>query len=274
MTQNTLSEIILYPVKSLAGISVSQWPVIKTGLLYDRKWMLVDSEGQFLSQRKLPRMALIKTALTDKYLILSADGREDLLIPLHQTDGEIIRSTVWENTDDALHVSKAADQWLNQFLHTDCYLVYQPDEAIRPVDPDYGIATDSVAFSDGFPFLVVSENSLATLNQDMQLNLTMARFRPNLVISGCEGYAEDHWREITIGSIDFRLPKPCSRCSVPAIDPETAETGKEPLRTLNRTRKWQNKVYFGQNAIHNQSGILAVGDSVLVKVIGDKQPPI
>ena len=108
----------------------------------------------------------------------------------------------------------------------------------------------------------------------MQLNLSMARFRPNLVISGCEGYAEDHWREITIGSIDFRLPKPCSRCAVPAIDPETAETGKEPLRTLNRTRKWQNKVYFGQNAIHDQSGILAVGDSVLVKVVGDKQPPI
>jgi len=274
MTQNTLSEIILYPVKSLAGISVSQWPVIKTGLLYDRKWMLVDSEGQFLSQRKLPRMALIRTALTDEHLILSADGMEDLLIPLHQTDGEIIRSTVWENTDDALHVSKAADQWLTQFLNRDCYLVYQPDEAIRHVDPDYGVATDSVAFSDGFPFLVVSENSLVKLNQDMQLNLTMARFRPNLVISGCEGYAEDHWREITIGSIDFRLPKPCSRCSVPAIDPETAVTGKEPLSTLNRTRKWQNKVYFGQNAIHDQSGILAVGDSVLVKVIGDKQPPL
>ena len=274
MTQNTLSEIILYPIKSLAGISVSQWPVIKTGLLYDRKWMLVDGEGQFLSQRKLPRMALIKTALTDEYLILSADGMEDLLIPLHQTDGEIIRSTVWENTDDALHVSKAADQWLTQFLNTECRLVYQPEEAIRPVDPDYGIATDSVAFSDGFPFLVVSENSLVKLNQDMQLNLSMARFRPNLVISGCEGYAEDHWREITIGSIDFRLPKPCSRCAVPAIDPETAETGKEPLRTLNRTRKWQNKVYFGQNAIHDQSGILAVGDSVLVKVVGDKQTPI
>ena len=274
MTQHILSEIIIYPVKSLAGISVTQWPVTKTGLLYDRKWMLVDGEGQFLSQRKLPRMALIKTALTDEHLILSADGMDDLQIPLNQTDGEIIRSTVWENTDNALHVSKTADQWLNQFLNTECYLVYQSDEAIRPVDPDYGIATDSVAFSDGFPFLVVSENSLVALNQAMQLNLTMARFRPNLVISGCEGYAEDYWREITIGSIDFRLPKPCSRCSVPTIDPETAETGKEPLRTLNLTRKWQNKVYFGQNAIHNQTGILTVGDNVLVKVVGDKQPPI
>ena len=274
MTQNTLSEIILYPVKSLSGISVSQWPVIKTGLLYDRKWMLVDGEGQFLSQRKLPRMALIKTALTDEHLILSADGMEDLLIPLTQTDGEIVRSTVWENTDNALHVSKAADQWLTQFLNTECRLVYQPDDAIRPVDPDYGIATDSVAFSDGFPFLVISENSLVALNQAMQLNLTMARFRPNLVVSGCVGYAEDHWREITIGSIDFRLPKPCSRCAVPTIDPETAITGKEPLSTLNRTRKWQNKVYFGQNAIHNQSGTLTVRDSVQIKVVGEKQPPL
>jgi uncharacterized protein YcbX len=145
---------------------------------------------------------------------------------------------------------------------------------IRPVDPDYGRDTDTVAFSDGFPFLIISENSLVLLNRDMQLNLPMTRFRPNLVISGCPGYAEDSWREISIGAIAFRLPKPCSRCSVPNIDPDTAKTGKEPLATLNRIRKWQNKVYFGQNALHNQCGTLAVGDTVLVKVVGAKQPPI
>ena len=102
----------------------------------------------------------------------------------------------------------------------------------------------------------------------------MARFRPNLVISGCSEYAEDSWREISIGSIDFRLPKPCSRCAIPTIDPDTAQSGKEPLRTLNRIRKWQNNVYFGQNALHNQCGLLTVGDTVLVKATGAKQPPI
>ncbi|MEI6068359.1 MAG: MOSC N-terminal beta barrel domain-containing protein [Methylococcaceae bacterium] len=274
MTHSTLSAITLYPVKSLAGISVTYWPVIKTGLLYDRKWMVIDEAAQFLSQRKLPKMALIKTALTDSHLILSAPDMENLSLPLTPTGGDIINSTIWHDQCNARSVSREADQWLSQFLKQDCRLVYQPDEMIRPVDPRYANQTDTVGFSDGFPFLIISENSLASLNQAMQLNLPMTRFRPNLVISGCPGYAEDSWREISIGDIDFRLPKPCSRCSVPTIDPETAQTGKEPLTTLNRTRKWENKVYFGQNALHNQCGTLRVGDAVQVKVTGAKQPPL
>ncbi len=274
MTHYTLNAITLYPVKSLAGISVSRWPVTKTGLQYDRKWMVIDQDRQFLSQRKLPHMALIKTALTDSHLILSAPGMENLLLALAPVDGEIIDSTIWHDQCDARRVSAEADQWLSHFLKQDCRLVYQPDEMIRPVDPDYGRATDNVAFSDGFPFLIISENSLVSLNRDMQLNLPMTRFRPNLVISGCSAYAEDSWREISIGGIDFRLPKPCSRCAVPTIDPDTAQSGKEPLTTLSRIRKWQNKVYFGQNALHNQCGLLTVGDTVQVNVTGAKQPPI
>jgi uncharacterized protein YcbX len=274
MTHSTLSAITLYPVKSLAGISVTRWPVTKTGLQYDRKWMLVDNAGQFLSQRKLPRMALIKTALTDSHLILSASGMEDLPLPLTPADGETIISTIWNDQCEASSVSLEADQWLSSFLNQNCRLVYQPEEMIRQVDPDYGRHTDNVAFSDGFPFLIISENSLVSLNREMQLNLPMTRFRPNLVISGCPGYAEDNWREISIGNIDFRLPKPCSRCAIPTIDPETALAGKEPLSTLNRIRKWQNNVYFGQNALHNQCGTLTVGDAVQVKVTGAKQPPI
>ncbi|MDD5461946.1 MAG: MOSC domain-containing protein [Methylococcales bacterium] len=274
MIHSTLSAIYLYPVKSLAGICVTSWPVTKTGLQYDRKWMLIDNDGQFLSQRKLPGMALIKTALTECHLILSATGMENLSLSLTPVDGDIINSTIWQDQCNARSVSQEADQWLSHFLNLDCRLVYQPDEMIRQVDPDYGCDTDNVAFSDGFPFLIISENSLDSLNREMQLNLPMTRFRPNLVIAGCPAYAEDSWREISIGAINFRLPKPCSRCSIPTIDPETAQTGKEPLRTLNRIRKWQNNVYFGQNALHNQCGILTVGDAVQVKVTGAKQPPI
>lgn len=273
-TTGTLSAIILYPVKSLAGINVNSWPVIETGLQYDRKWMVIDNEGQFLSQRQLPSMALIKTALTDSQLILSAQGMGNLPLPLNPADSDTIISTVWRDQCPARHISPEADQWLSDFLQQDCRLVYHPDDIVRPVDPDYGYETDQVAFSDGFPFLIISENSLVSLNHDMQLNLPMTRFRPNLVISDCPAYAEDGWREISIGSIDFRLPKPCSRCSVPTIDPETAQTGKEPLSTLNRIRKWQNKVYFGQNALHNRNGTLTVGDAVQVKRSGEKQPPI
>ncbi len=274
MTNFILSEIIVYPVKSLAGISVNSWPVTEKGLQHDRKWMLIDSNRQFLSQRTLPIMALIKTALTDKNLILSAPGMESLSLALAPVDGEIISSTIWHDRCDARSVSTQTDLWLSDFLKQECRLVYQPDEAIRPVDPHYAQPGDKVAFADGFPFLIISENSLTALNQDMHLNLPMIRFRPNLVISGCPAYAEDSWREIGIGAIDFRLPKPCSRCSVPTIDPETAQTGKEPLTTLNRTRKWQNKVYFGQNALHNQYGQLSVGDVVNIKLSGPKQPPL
>jgi hypothetical protein len=274
MTHLLLSEIFIYPVKSLAGISANSWPVTGKGFQHDRKWMIIDNDRQFLSQRKLPKMALIKTALTDKNLILSAPGMENLSLPIEPVDGYIINSTIWHDQCDARIVSTEADQWLRDFLKQDCRLVYQPDEVIRPVDPDYAKSTDKVAFSDGFPFLIISENSLAALNHDMQLNLPMARFRPNLVISGCPAYAEDSWREITIDSIDFRLPKPCSRCAIPTIDPETAQTGKEPLTTLNRTRKWQNQVYFGQNALHDQCGQLTVGDAVHIKLTGVKQPPI
>ncbi|MGZ5076540.1 MAG: MOSC domain-containing protein [Methylobacter sp.] len=274
MTHPILSGIFIYPVKSLAGISANSWPVTEKGFQHDRKWMIIDNDRQFLSQRKLPKMALIKTALTDKNLILSAPGMENLPLPLEPVGGHIINSSIWDDCCDARSVSAEADQWLGDFLKQDCRLVYQPDEVVRQVDLDYARLGDKTAFSDGFPFLVISENSLVSLNHEMQLNLPMNRFRPNLVISGCPAYEEDSWREISIGAIDFRLPKACSRCSVPTIDQETAQTGKEPLTTLNRIRKWQNKVYFGQNALHNQCGQLTVGDAVHIKLTGPKQPPI
>ncbi len=274
MTTYTLKAITIYPVKSLAGINVNSWPVTATGLMYDRQWMLIDGTGQFLSQRRLPAMALIKTTLTNGQLILSANGIENLPLPLMPCDGEPISSVIWHDRCVAKSVSSLADEWLSEFLKYDCQLVYLPDQTIRPVDPNYGRPSDQVAFADGFPFLIISENSLASLNREMQLDLPMSRFRPNLVISGCPAYAEDSWREIKIGDIDFRLPKPCSRCSVPTIDPATAEVGKEPLTTLNRLRKWQNKVYFGQNALHGQCGTLTIGDKVVINSTGVKQPPI
>lgn len=260
-----LSDIFIYPVKSLAGIRVENWDVVPTGLQYDRQFMLIDEKGQFLSQRRLPKMALIQTRLTDSELILSAEKFADLHLPLEPKGDEIIKSTVWEDCCDGLHVSNEADAWLSEVLQTACKLVYLPAQTKRGVDLKYATQTDRVAFSDGFPFLIISENSLNSLNSQLKNPVEMARFRPNLVISGCEAYAEDSWREIKIGNIEFRLPKPCSRCSVPAINPKTAEVGKEPLTTLNRLRKVNGKIYFGQNALHNQQGFLAVGDAVEVK---------
>lgn len=269
-----LTDIYIYPVKSLAGIRVSSWPVNEKGLLYDRKWMLIDSNNQFLSQRRVPKMVLIKTELTQSELILSTATSGNISLELFPSSGNEIISSIWSDQCLSRTISKQADQWLSDFLEIDCKLVYQPDEVIRSVDPDYASATDKVNFSDGFPFLITSDASLNSLNQAMGLQLPMQRFRPNLVISQCESYAEDSWREITINNIGFRLPKPCSRCSVPTIDIETAETGKEPLTTLNRLRKWNKQVYFGQNALHNNAGKLSINSSVEINLSGSKQPPL
>lgn len=274
MTTLLLKDIFIYPVKSLAGIRVAVSEVVATGLRYDRQWMLVDEHGAFLSQRRMPKMALIRTQLTSDSLILSAEGQSPLHIPIALQGDVMINVRVWADFCLARHVSAEADTWLSDFLCSKCQLVFLPDTEKRSVDLNYALPQDQTAFSDGFPFLIVSEDSLAMLNQTMPQPVEMARFRPNLVISGCDAFAEDSWRHIRIGSIDFRLPKPCSRCVIPAIDPQTGQVDKEPLATLNRIRKWQNKIYFGQNALHNQLGQLTVGDPVEVITSGEKQPPM
>lgn len=269
-----LSQIHVYPVKSLAGFQVNVWPVDQRGLQYDRKWMLVDTDRQFLSQRRLPKMALIKTRIESDALILSASGQADLRLPLLEVAGEAIEVTVWDDRCLGIGCGSAADEWLSRFLDRDCRLVRQADVDVRKVDPDYAFDTDQTGFSDGFPFLLVSENSLNALNMAMQLPLDMNRFRPNLVVAECDSYAEDTWRRISINDIVFRLPKPCSRCAIPTIDPETARPGKEPLTTLNRLRKWNNKVYFGQNALHDRTGLLSIGQPVVIHETGSAQPPL
>jgi uncharacterized protein YcbX len=272
MSDLTLSAIYVYPVKSCAGVEVQRWDVVPKGLRYDRQWMIIDAENRFLSQRKLPRMALIKPEIGANSLILHAPGMPPLVLPLELSEGETVNTLIWNDECKAVLAGQEADRWLSDFLRIDCRLVCQPETTVRAVDPAYGQAGDKVFFSDGFPFLIISENSLAALNRAMHLDLPMARFRPNLVVAGCDAYAEDYWRRISIGAIDFRLPKPCSRCSVPTIDPETAVTGNEPLITLNRLRKYNNKVYFGQNALHDQCGILQVGDHVEIRETGPAQP--
>jgi hypothetical protein len=255
MTTPFLSQLFIYPVKSLAGIRVNQSQVVETGLRYDRKWMLIDTQQQFLSQRTLPKMALINTALTGDSLILSAPAMENISIPLHVEAGESVSSQVWHDNCLARSVSNEVDEWLSEFLQRRCRLVYQPADAIRAVDPVYAKATDQVSFADGFPFLILSTASLAAFNQQANLNLAIERFRPNLVIAECEAYAEDRWRQIS-------------------IDPQTALSSKAPLLALSQLRKWQNKVYFGQNALHDNLGTLQLGDPVIVRQAGEPQPPL
>ncbi len=272
MTSPLLSDIYIYPVKSLTGFRADQWPVDRNGLQHDRQWMLIDENNNFLSQRKLPRMALINTAIRNQQLILSTD-HSDISLPL-VSSGESVHVTVWHDQCRAETIGKDVDEWLSDFLHRPCRLVVMPDDSIRQVDQKYAHPQDQTAFSDGFPFLITSDASLQALNQHMPEPVDIQRFRPNLVISDCEPYAEDHWRQIAINTIRFRLPKPCSRCAVPGVNPHTAEREKAPLTALNNTRKWEKQVYFGQNALHDRSGSLRCGNPVSIIETGSAQPPL
>jgi uncharacterized protein YcbX len=259
-----LSSLYVYPIKSCGGVAVGEWEVDERGLRHDRRWMLVDETGRFMSQRRFPCMALIGVHVEHDRLVVNAPGMSSLQVPFHLPDGKPVLTSIWDDLVESLPVGEEADRWFGEFLGTRCRLVYMPHESVRPVDPDYGRAGDRVGFVDGFPFLLISEVSLADLNARLEQPLPMNRFRPNLVVAGCEPFAEDGWEVLRVGSITLRVVKPCARCAITTVDQATAARGREPLRTLATFRKHGSKVLFGQNLVHDGTGILRVGDPVEV----------
>jgi len=258
----TLSELFIYPIKSCAGISLKSAELCATGLRHDRRWMLVDETGEFMSQRAHPRMALISTHLSDELLIVGAPGMPDLEIPLRQENKSLLVVSIWGDTNKGALVSGEADRWFSEFLAFPCRLVRKPDDDLRLVDSLYAESGDQVGFADGFAFLLVSEASLEDLNGRLEDPLPMNRFRPNFVVRGCRPYAEDGWSRLKIGSVPFRVAEPCPRCAITTVDQRTGARGKEPLRTLATYRKFDGEVFFGRNLIHDALGTVRVGDPV------------
>jgi uncharacterized protein len=268
----TLSALYIYPVKSLRGIAVSTAAVTDRGLHMDRRWMLVDAAGRFMSQRQTPRMALVSVAVREGGLALDAPGMEPLLVPFEAPTPEPLEVEVWRDRCEARTVGPSFDRWFTRFLGQDCRLVQMPEETLRPVDPIYAAHPDDhVSFADGYPFLLISEASLDDLNRRLRERdaapVDMIRFRPNLVVRGAQAYAEDDWKRLRIASTEFRVVKPCSRCVIPTVDLATGEKGREPLATLTQYRRRDNKVFFGQNLVHEwpsvgPAPVLRVGDAV------------
>jgi uncharacterized protein len=257
-----LSGIYVYPIKSAAGIAVETAKVEARGLHYDRRWMLVDKTGKFLTQRQLPRMAVITVQLEPNCLIVNAPEKETLFIPLNLNSQEKRLVQVWDDVCEAIPVGKEAQEWFSDFLKVSCQLVYMPESCSRRVDDSYAINNNLVSFADGFPFLLISEASLQYLNKRLINPVTINRFRPNLVISGCEPYSEDNWRLIRIGSIRFHVVKPCPRCSIVTVNQAKGIQEKEPLQTLAQYRRKNGKILFGQNLIQAEIGTLHLGDAV------------
>ncbi|SDE29612.1 hypothetical protein SAMN04487996_104284 [Dyadobacter soli] len=262
----TLSEIWVYPVKSLGGIRLTNALTEERGLRYDRRWMIIDEENVFITQRVHQKMALIDVALLDEGLkiFLRTDPDDFVLVPYQPATARPVTVKVWDDTAEALTVSDEADAWLSRHLALNVRLVTMPDSTERKADPRYAQHDENVSFADGFPYLVISQASLDDLNSRLAEPIEMRRFRPNFVISGTEPFAEDGWKQITIGNLHFEVVKPCARCVLTTINPDTAEKGAEPLKTLATYRRNGNKILFGQNVTAQDFGELKVGDPLTV----------
>lgn len=265
-----VSALYIYPVKGCAGIEVSGVRLDAMGPLYDRRFMVVDEHGKFLSQRELPRMALVRTKLAPTALVLEAPDMPKLTVPLAAQSDARRAVEVWGDALPAEPTGRSSKDWLSEVLGRPCELVRFADEAERPVDPAYAPPDSRVAFADAFPLLLISEASLEDLNARLSNALPMNRFRPNVVVTGAAPYEEDGWHELRIGGVRVDVVKPCSRCRVPTVDQRTAETGAEPSATLARYRRRNHKVYFGQNCLHRERGMIRVGDEI--EVLSTREP--
>jgi uncharacterized protein YcbX len=258
-----LSSLLYYPVKACRGHEVQVWNVQRMGLERDRRMMIVTPEGEFLTQRQIAKLALITPVLENDTLTLSAPAMDSIQIAV-RTSGHSWSVNVWKSKGvQAIDQGEEAVEWLSDFLERSVRLVHIADGYKRFVNPQYAVNEDDhTGFADGYPILLISEESLQDLNSRLETPLPMNRFRPNIVVKGCDPYAEDGWNQIQIGDVKLAIVKPCARCEVTTIDKETLERKKEPLKTLGKYRKHALGAIFGQNVIPLNSGRLRLGMSV------------
>jgi len=259
-----LSAIHLYPVKGVRGVTTTRAQVESEGLRHDRRWIIVDDQGNFLSQRSHPGLALLAGRFDGHHLELAAPGQAPL--SLDTPDGQRrIEVMVWRDRVDAAAAGHEGDAWISRYLGQTCRMAYMDDSCSRPISSSRGHPGESVSFADGYPCLLVSYASLADLNSRLDTPLPMDRFRPNLVVAGCAAFAEDGWRKLAIGEAVFRFAGLCARCSVTTVDQKSGtRESKEPLRTLATYRQGEGGVVFGVNLVPEKTGIIAIGDKVTV----------
>ena len=257
-----VADLFVYPIKSCGGIASESADVDAFGLRNDRRWMVVDEHGRFLTQRTVPFLATIRAGISDGRLSLRASGWESLAVDAFPKTAVTERVTVWRDTVDALPIGAEADAWLTSVLGRPARLVWMPDSTVRPPKRDPAGVSPRISFADAYSFLVVSRESLDALNSRLAIPLPMNRFRPNVVVEGAGPFAEDGWKVIRIGGIELDAAGPCARCATTTTDQETGARGLEPLQTLATFRRDGNEVLFGQNANHRGTGTIRRGDPV------------
>lgn len=261
-----VASLHVHPLKSCAQVDVETLQVTARGPAGDRRWLAVDSEGRFITARQMPAMVGIRALETPAGLRIDAARLPTLDVAVPAPDGPRLAVSIWRDSVDALRCDSAADAWLSTYLGVDARLVHMDAAAHRAVDPAYARVGDEVSFADAYPLLVISQASLDDLNSRIESPVPMLRFRPNLVIANSTAFAEDNWRRVRIGALEFDAVKRCTRCVFTTIDPETLQPAPdgEPLRTLTRYRRSAQGVTFGMNLIPRGVGVLHHGDSLEV----------
>ena len=259
-----IQDIYIYPIKSLGGIRVKEALLREKGFEHDRRFMLVDEQGNFLSQRKHPQMALLQTGLTRNGItVFKKDNTSERIEVPFEPGSDTTRSvTIWEDRVEARLVDETISRWFSDLLNIKTNLVFMPEDARRELKPKYAVNNETVSFADGMPYLLISQASLDDLNSRLDKPVSMDRFRPNIVISGATAFQEDEWNIVQIGDARFKITKPCARCVMTTVDQSSGEKGKEPLTTLSSYRKVDGSVLFGQNMLLLEGQELKVGDLV------------
>ena len=263
MNNYKLSQINIYPIKSLGGITLQSSKVEERGLQHDRRCMLVDEQNKFITQRLHPQLALLRVEINNDLLTIKhlKNKLSPLTIPLVPYDEEETNVQIWNDNVTAVRYGSNVNHWFTDAIGFKCSLVYMPDSTRRIVDQEYA-QNKLVGFADGYPFLIIGEESLNDLNKRLREPIPMNRFRTNFVFSGGKSFDEDNWKTIEIGNVIFNLVKPCGRCVITTINPNTGTKGKEPLKTLADFRQKDNKVMFGMNMVAEETGKVSVGDEL------------
>jgi uncharacterized protein len=268
-----ISHLYVYPVKSLAGISLKKSQITEKGLAFDRRWMLVDADNKFLTLREYPKMALLLTELSDSHLIIKEKERPEnyIRIPFELENITIEQVTIWNATVDAIDTGKEVADWFSNVLGGTCRLFFMPNDSHRPVDTTSGYRPEGkfTSFADAYPFLLLGEASMNDLQTRSAQELSILRFRPNIVFSGGEPYQEDVIEEFEINGISFTGLENCARCGIPNVNPETGvlDTENQPLKTLAKYRNINKNIVFGRNVVHTGSGEIAVGDELILSKV-------
>ena len=267
MDEIVLAAIAIYPLKSGAGIGLDSSTVEPCGLRGDRRWMVVDAEGVCVTARERPQLVRIRAETTGAGLRMEMHGRDSITVPYPESDARIARTWIWGQTCNALDAGDTAARWISDAIGKPVRLVAMDHRVKRRPDPDCTLPEDEVSFADCFPVLVIAQSSLDDLNARTPAPASMRRFRPNLVVSGAAPFAEDGWRRIRIGAVEFEGVENCERCELPTIDPDTGipDPKREPMRTLARYRRRAGGgVFLGQSLVPRGPGTVRVGDRVVV----------